>query len=222
MKIITFISILLLTVNCNGPNKNTAELTKEFIIDYNKCNDFAFSNKESKDENTEYKIEKRPIQALILLNENMDIKSIKLEHTNPSLGPHEVVTTVLLTVSESNRKKTVDRFLESSQVNGTLSVHDYIKAILDKNQADLEKVAAQAPKGELNEGETISNLSFHFENGVIIEFSDVYRKYSLTHFNPEFTSFMVVQGTITSTSQNKDSLGGNELSPDFYKREKKN
>ena len=125
----------------------------------------------------------------------MGIRSIQLEHTNPSLGPHEVVTTVLLTVSESNRE-TVDRFLESSQVNDTLSMHDYIKAILDNNQADLEKVAAQAPKGELNEGETISNLSFHFENGEIIEFSDVYRKYRLTHFKPEFTSFMVEQGTI--------------------------
>jgi len=198
MKTITFISILFLALNCNGQNKkiiNTAELTKEFILDFKKGNDFAFSNKESKDENTEYEIGKRPIQTLILLNKNMGIRSIQLEHTNPSLGPHEVVTTVLLTVSESNRE-TVDRFLESSQVNNTLSMHDYIKAILDNNQADLEKVAAQAPKGELNEGETISNLSFHFENGEIIEFSDVYRTYRLTHFNPEFTSFMVEQGTI--------------------------
>lgn len=34
------------------------ELTKEFISDYKKWNDFAFASKESNDENMEYKIEK--------------------------------------------------------------------------------------------------------------------------------------------------------------------
>ncbi|WP_299435031.1 NTF2 fold immunity protein [uncultured Maribacter sp.] len=38
--------------------KKPAELTKEFIIDYKKWNDFAFSTKESKVENTKHKIGK--------------------------------------------------------------------------------------------------------------------------------------------------------------------
>lgn len=61
MNIITFISILVLTVNCYGQQekmKKPADLTKEFIIDYKKWNDFAFSSKESKDKDAEYKIEK--------------------------------------------------------------------------------------------------------------------------------------------------------------------
>ncbi|WP_289645390.1 hypothetical protein [Maribacter aestuarii] len=61
MKIITIIAILLLKVNCNGQNqemKTPTEITKEFIIDYKKWNDFAFAVKENKDENGQYKIGK--------------------------------------------------------------------------------------------------------------------------------------------------------------------
>lgn len=60
MKIITL--ILLLTINCNGQKKamkTPTELTNEFIIDYKNWNDFAFANKESKDENIKYKIGKK-------------------------------------------------------------------------------------------------------------------------------------------------------------------
>jgi len=38
--------------------KKPAELTKEFIIDYKKWNDFAFSSKENKNEDTEHKVGK--------------------------------------------------------------------------------------------------------------------------------------------------------------------
>ena len=142
---------------------------------------------------------------MILQNENMDIRSIHLKHTNPSLGPHEEVSTVLLTVSESNRE-IVDRFLESAQINGTLSLHDYLKALKDENQAVLEIVVANAPKWMLISGGTISHLSFYFEDDMTIELSDVYRKYKLTHFNPEFTSIMEEQGTIIRTSKDEDRL----------------
>ena len=59
MKITTL--ILLLTISCNEQNekmKTPTELTKEFIIEYKKWNDFAFATKESNDENTEYKVGK--------------------------------------------------------------------------------------------------------------------------------------------------------------------
>jgi len=59
MKIITL--ILLLTISCSGQNKKMktpTELTKEFIIDYKKWNDFAFDTSKNKDEKADYKIEK--------------------------------------------------------------------------------------------------------------------------------------------------------------------
>lgn len=61
MKLIIFILILFLTISCNGQNdkmKNPTELTKEFIVDYKQWNDFAFSTKKNKEEDSKYKIGK--------------------------------------------------------------------------------------------------------------------------------------------------------------------
>jgi len=51
----------LLTISCNGQNekmKTPTELTKEFIIEYKKWNDFAYATKGNEDENSKYKIGK--------------------------------------------------------------------------------------------------------------------------------------------------------------------
>ncbi|MBT34110.1 MAG: hypothetical protein CMO01_30980 [Thalassobius sp.] len=125
----------------------------------------------------------------------MQIKLIKLEHTNPSLGPHEKITTISLTVTEKNLQE-VDDFIRSSKINNTTSLFEYLQAIENDDKKMIDSVLNNSPKGVLNEGGNISNLYFHLENGKTIELADVYRQYHLSNFYPEFTSYMVKAGEV--------------------------
>lgn len=126
----------------------------------------------------------------------MKIKTIQLQHTNPSLGPHEVITTVTLTANSSTEKE-ISTFISNAIINNTCSLADYLNNQLEENHEPVNKVEENAPKNALNQGEQISNLIFHFETGKTIKISDVYRRYSLTNFYPEFTQYMVANGSIT-------------------------
>jgi len=125
----------------------------------------------------------------------MNIKFITLEHTNPSLGPHEIITEVTLTNSESHTER-IHQFIDEAQVNGVVTLRAYIEAVSTQDAKVLNRVWKKAPKGELNEGETISNLHIHFEDNSSISLSDVYRRFNLTHFYAEFTAYMVEKGTL--------------------------
>jgi len=143
----------------------------------------------------------------------MKIKSIDLKHTNPSLGPHEKITTVSLSVTERHLER-VDEFLNQSQVNNTVSLYEYLKAVKTKNEEVLNRVFNNEPKNELNSGQKISHLLFYFEDNEIIELSDVYRRFSLSHFYADFTNYMVEEGTIYHTKSDE--------SPIFLKNKKGN
>ncbi len=125
----------------------------------------------------------------------MKIKSIVLEHTNPSLGPHEVITEVTLVNSKDHTDR-INRFLQEAQVNGVVTLYEYIEAIKTQDSPILEQVWQQAPNEALNEGETISNLEIHFEDDSVIRLDDVYRRFSLTSFYQDFTVYMVEKGTL--------------------------
>lgn len=125
----------------------------------------------------------------------MKIKSIVLEHTNPSLGPHEVITEVTLVNSKAHSDR-INRFLQEAQVNGVVTLHKYIEAVKSQDSPILEQVWQQAPNEALNEGETISNLSIHLEDDSVIRLDDVYRRFNLTGFYQDFTAYMVEKGTL--------------------------
>ncbi|WP_375562158.1 hypothetical protein ACE193_06300 [Bernardetia sp. OM2101] len=125
----------------------------------------------------------------------MNIQTIKLQHTNPSLGPYEKITTVFLSITEQHIKR-MNEFLHQSQINNTASLYDYLNAIKDKNEELINHVLNNTPKRELNQGEKISNLFFYFEDGQVVELADVYRKFELTHFYADFTKYMVENGII--------------------------
>lgn len=124
----------------------------------------------------------------------MKIKPIEIQHTNPSLGPHETITTVTLIVNNAT-VKAVNEFLKNSKVNNTISLYNYLDAEFSQNTQLLKEVKQ---KEELNEGSIISNLTFFCENGESITMNDVYRCYNLTNFYPTFTKFMVENGSITN------------------------
>lgn len=125
----------------------------------------------------------------------MNITSIELKHTHPSLGPHEEITILTLEVTDKTRNR-VEEFIQTSQVNQMTSVEKYLQAALDKDEKLLEEVENNGPKGPLPRGSKVSYLSFDFKGGERIKFSDVYRRYNLSHFYPDFTKFMVAEGKI--------------------------
>lgn len=131
----------------------------------------------------------------------MNIKLIKLEHTNPSLGPHETKTEVTLSISEEHQIK-VDNFIKNAIINDTITLHEYIEAVINNDSKIIEEVLKNRPNERLRQGETISHLSFYFENDFSITLNDVYRSYKLSNFKPEFSSYMVEKGNINHYKAN--------------------
>lgn len=136
--------------------------------------------------------------------EPLAIEAVRLEHTNPSLGPYEAVKIFRLVCNEKH-KETVHTFLTTSEINHTVKLYEYLKAINKKDQKIIDKTVKNNPNNVLNQGEQISNLTFTFQDGSTIELADVYRKYHLTHFNPEFTQYIVKHGNLT-TNESNDNL----------------
>lgn len=126
----------------------------------------------------------------------MSITSIILKHTNPSMGPHETVTTVRLGVEEKHRSTVAD-FLETSMVNQVVTMKEYLNAI-HQNQTDIiTKVEENSTTDRLPSGSNISHLTFHFAEKASITLHDVYRRFSVSNFYPTFTKYMVENGTIS-------------------------
>ena len=127
------------------------------------------------------------------------IRLIELKHANPSMGPHETITTVVLSMSAEHKVVVAD-FLENAIVNGTINLNLYLEAIHGKNEKVLKKVNENSPKRDLPCGGKVSHLSFYFEGGDKITLSDVYRGYSLSNFYPTFTQYMVDNGILDKYS----------------------
>ena len=128
----------------------------------------------------------------------MDILSIELQHTNPSLGPQEEITEVTLSINEENKDK-VMAFVQNAKVNDAIPLLAYIEAYLNDDRETLQRILEKGPYHgkSLSVGGTISNCKFLLSNGQRVTLNDVYRKLVLSDFYPEFTSFMVEQGRIT-------------------------
>ncbi len=124
----------------------------------------------------------------------MKITQISLEHSNPSLGPHETVTTINLTATEEHLPR-IEQFLDGAQLNSTISLRAYIVAVHQQKQTILDKVQENAPKDDLSCGGTISTLQIAVEGQKEIVLHDVYRQHSLSNFYPEFTKYMVAHGS---------------------------
>lgn len=140
------------------------------------------------------------------------ISFITLEHTTPSLGPHEKITTITLLNSKIHSEKIID-FINKSQVNNTTSLSNFLNAKINNEITLLETVYKNAPKGNLDEGENISNLKIGIEGGKTVTLEDVYRRYSLTYFNPYFTGYMVKNGSKSVTSSNPFTVINEEHLP---------
>ena len=129
----------------------------------------------------------------------MHITSLTLKHTNPSMGPHETVTTISLAAAEPHQAR-IQQFLEEAVLNNTVSLKDYLEAVHQEDTSILEAVKANAPERDLPSGGTISTFQIHLEGRPTVTLYDVYRRHSLSNFYPDFTKYMVEHGIKISHS----------------------
>lgn len=139
----------------------------------------------------------------------MKIRAIQLKHTNPSLGPHEKIIKISLQVNEFT-ENVVNEFLGKSVINGTMGLKEFIEAQRSNNTLVLKMVEEKC-KSDLNQGSPISVLTFSFEDGKAVEIYDVYRRYHVSHFYPDFTKYMVAKGVKSECGDfiTKDRLNDN-------------
>lgn len=123
----------------------------------------------------------------------MKIRSFELQHTNPSLGPYEKIITITLDNSPEHQERIL-QFLTEAKVNNTISLEQYIQAVIQNNEETLKAVYNNTPKITLMEGESISNFTIFLEGQASVGFDDVYRRYSISHFYGNFTKYMVDHG----------------------------
>lgn len=123
------------------------------------------------------------------------LASLALNHTNPSMGPHETRVTISLSVDE-NTKARVQQFLDEATINNCMSMSDFVAACSDNNQVLFEKLDKYGPKPELKAvGGTLTHFTLSFNDGTPeIKLYDVYRDYNISKFYPDFTKYMVEHG----------------------------
>lgn len=123
----------------------------------------------------------------------MKVKSIVLEHTNPSLGPHEEIITVSLSINEANAQR-VTEFFKQSEINGKMLLLEFLEATKN-GDTEITGIIKKDHSRPLGEGGTISNLTFYLDDGQQIVLKDIYRRYHLSHFYPDFTKYMLENGS---------------------------
>lgn len=146
--------------------------------------------------------ETHPIQA-----KNIKLQSIKLEHTNPSMGPHENIITISL-ANNPDTEARINQFLNAATINKVMSVGEYILAYRSNDEKLIQKVVSAKNDGtNLKEGTSISNLIFYFEDQQQpLKIKDVYRRYTITKFYDDFTKYMVENGSKNETAGSSKSF----------------
>lgn len=135
----------------------------------------------------------------------MKLKYIELEHTNPSMGPHETVRTITLK-NDAQHEKEIDRFLSETKLFDKVVLKAYLAAELGKNTAVIKIVTDEVRRADtssMNEGATISNLLFAFENGPTVSLHDL-RYYVMTGYGKGFFPYMVKNGLTHDSSSDHD------------------
>ena len=130
-----------------------------------------------------------------------DLQSIRIEHTNPSLGNNEIIKAINLECNKTNLKE-ISKLLKNIEVNNSISLLKYLNASKANNSKLIDQVLNNAPKKSFNEGGTTSNLLFIFKDKAVVKLQDIYRQFNLTNFNPEFTTFLVNHGQLTTNNSN--------------------
>ncbi len=130
---------------------------------------------------------------IIQKNNDMNLKSLEIEHSTPSLGGLEAVEKSTL-LATKNHIKTINNFINHATINKTTPLYDYLQAIKTKDKEKTLYIESNLNHEALAVGETVTNLSFIFEDGQVITMRDVYRVYNLTEL-PNFEKYIKDNGS---------------------------
>lgn len=146
----------------------------------------------------------------------MDFQSVEIEHSNPSMGPHEVVTSY--TLSTKDYKQELDEFLQSIKVNGRLSLGDYLRLLAEGPAAEAEEVRQAFKPDDLRSGATISALKFRLTEGKTLSLDDL-RYYQLNGFRgSHFLNLLINKGHKYQSGAGRSPIAMEELKPTRLER----
>lgn len=136
--------------------------------------------------------------------QKVNLKNVTLEHTHPSLGPHEIITTISLGIKgfEENFQK----LLQETTINKSVSLSQYLELLQKKNSVELEKINnAYKCAGLDATGRTISNLIFTLHNERVIKINDIELLLIEGYYKKTFQEILVKNG-LKNTSGPGDHL----------------
>ncbi len=123
------------------------------------------------------------------------INGIEIEHTNPSMGPHEKVKTIHLSNLNPHEDQ-FNKFLKEAKIF-TYTFEEYLNAVIKKDQKILSQIAKgveSTDSNQLNQGATISNLTITLKDQPSVRLSDL-RYYSFSGYYYDFISYLATKGT---------------------------
>ncbi|MGH1336167.1 MAG: hypothetical protein ACRBFS_08570 [Aureispira sp.] len=122
----------------------------------------------------------------------MKIISVKLEHSNPSMGPHERIITYSMS-NQAAHETEFEQLLQNSTVNQAYSLMDFVKAYQEEDTALIKKITSIHAKERLPTGGTISEFSITLADGLLVKVSDL-RVVHLGGYYQTFIPYLVKNG----------------------------
>jgi hypothetical protein len=142
----------------------------------------------------------------------MKITTIAYSGSNPSMGPYD--TSSSRSLNMEGYPQELEDLLDHTQVNGAVSLREYLNLRLQDDQEGVQKVDQSFDCGDLREGERIIDLSFCLQDGPTIVLKDL-RRFSLEGSGMQaFDALIREKGTVSSSSL-VDDIGGTGSSTGF-------
>lgn len=129
--------------------------------------------------------------------------AVTLEHTNPSMGPHEKIITYRLDLRAD--PETARKFLDETRVNDVVTLAEYVEAQRAANTELLDKVRAGASPRALPDGGTISRLLLSFDEGRSVDVRDLRRWILSGYYRDVLQKRLLEEGTKSVTSRHAKS-----------------
>lgn len=138
----------------------------------------------------------------------MEILSFNIQYSNPSMGPHEKVTTFELH-NQPIHAAAFERLLKEAKIFD-YSIEQYIRAIQTNDLKilnDVRKKAEETDTSNFSTGGTLSQISLQISKDKILQLSDT-RFFKLTGYYLDFISYAEEKGF-----KNQFSKNGPQITP---------
>jgi hypothetical protein len=123
----------------------------------------------------------------------MNIIEVELQHTNPSMGPHETKTSYTIQVKDFSEQ--VKNLLEKTIVNSKVQLGEFLKMMDSKDYNTLKTINDSFDPGPLNSGSTISLLIFTKDDRTTLTLTDLRLLDLKGYYQTDFLKVIVNNGS---------------------------